>query len=126
MKQMLFIPILLATVAVVASADENLPPPGVAEPRTIENPEYLRWAKFKPGSWVEFRLIDETGATKAESVVQHTLSSIDKEKATIATLTKVEIDGKASTIEGPRRDIPARIPAPKPAEEVALEEAAFD
>lgn len=73
----------------------------------IDNPEYQRWAGFKPGSSVTVKTVNETH--KVEMTTTTTLKSKDAKEIVLEMKTSMVIAGK--TIEQPAqtRKVPAKI-----------------
>jgi len=63
------------------------PVPAADLPRTdrVENPQYLRWAKFKPGTVVTFREVSQDGENRTETTTTYTLKEVTDTYAAVET-----------------------------------------
>jgi hypothetical protein len=75
----------------------------------IDNPEYKRWAGFKAGAYVKFKMVSEASGTKSESEQTIKLVEITPAKA-VVEMTMVAMGNK---LPPQKRDIPAKI-TPEP------------
>ena len=68
------------------------PTTGPAEP-LVENPHYLAWAKFKPGTTVDLDMILHMAGQQMTTNVTMTLNEITPEKAVVASVAKMNVPG---------------------------------
>ncbi|MDQ3441890.1 MAG: hypothetical protein M3478_16225, partial [Planctomycetota bacterium] len=81
-------------LALTRAQDAVVPPPstGPVEP-LVDNPHYLAWSKFKPGTQVDLDMILGVGGQKMTSNVTMTLSEVSAEKAVVESVAKMNLPG---------------------------------
>lgn len=82
---------------------------GVALAEMVDNPMYLHWARFKPGSYVTMKVTTKTAAMTNESEQTYTLKSITPEKAILETRMTAISGGNRTTMPPSTMEIPARV-----------------
>ena len=83
---------LSLTYAQTTPATGASPTTGPAEP-LVENPHYLAWAKFKPGTTVDLDMILHMAGQQMTTNVTMTLNEITPEKAVVASVAKMNVPG---------------------------------
>src|SRR5688500_4100497 len=83
---------LSVTRAQTAPATGASPATGPAEP-LVENPHYLAWEKFKPGTTVDLDMILHMAGQQMTTNVTKTLNEVKPEKAVSASVAKMSVPG---------------------------------
>ena len=83
---------LSLTYAQTTPATGASPTTGPAEP-LVENPHYLAWAKFKPGTTVDLDMILHMAGQQMMTNVTMTLNEVTPEKVVIASVAKMNVPG---------------------------------
>jgi hypothetical protein len=99
----LFVGLLAATL---------LPAVAVAQEK-VENPSYKSWAKFKKGTTVIMKSINEYASGKAESTVTMTLVEITPDKVIIEVKSITKVNGLDVTSPDTKIEQPKLIPLPE-------------
>ena len=86
----------------------------------VDNPEYQRWAAFKPGASATVRIVTDFQGGKTEMIQTTKLTSKTAAEATVETATEMQAGGKTMTLPPQTRVIPAKMDKPpEPADPVA-------
>lgn len=72
----------------------------------IDNPEYQAWAKYKPASYVAYKVTTDAGTGPAVVEQFHELVSLSAEKAVVRTKTRSHVNTGEATIEVGGHKIP--------------------
>jgi hypothetical protein len=75
----------------------------------VDNPMYLHWARFKPGTFVTLKMTMKMPAMTTESEMTYTLKEITPQKAVLEVNTTTMVGGKATAMPASKQEIPARI-----------------
>jgi hypothetical protein len=82
------------------------------KPQEVDNPEYLRWAKFAPGTSTTAKNVQTLGKTTTEVTVKTTLVSKDDGKLVLKTEMTHNVNGKVSQTPPLTRDVPKQVALP--------------
>ena len=98
---------------------------GAVADAQVDNPEYKRWASFKPGAFVKFKMVTEAGGniTAMEQTVK--LLELTGAKAVV----EVSMVSSGAKMPAQKRDIPAKVtvePAKAPKDVKAVKPAEGD
>jgi len=93
--------ICFACVA-IARADDDL----------IDNPAYQSWAKYKPGTWVEYQTDSEAMGSKNTIITTQTLKDLSPDKATIVIQSSMTVSGNKMDMPAQTQEITAKIKRP--------------
>jgi len=80
--------------AAIASADE-----------TIDNPEFANWSKFKPGTSVTIKTVNEFSGMSTESTMKTTLLEVGADKIVVETAISMTVSGMKIDNPPMKRDI---------------------
>lgn len=86
-----------------------------ADDTLVDNPGYLSWVKYKPGTLVKLSISNNAGGNDSHVETQQTLKAIDPDKVTIEEKITITIAGNKSEMPLVSRDIPAKIKKVDPA-----------
>ena len=89
---------LLAVFALAAFAG--------AQDKTIDNPEYTGWAKFKPGTAATLKVVNEFGGMKSATNTTTKLVSVADGKLVVEATIEVEVMGQKIKQPAVKRDVP--------------------
>jgi hypothetical protein len=96
----------LAVVSTVAADDTK-------KPVQVDNPEYLRWARFAPGTSTTAKNVQIFGKTTTQVMVTTTLVSKDDNKLVLKTEMTHTVNGKVSQTPPTTRDVPKQTTLPE-------------
>ncbi len=94
------IPVILAVLWLTAS---------IASAELVDNPYYLHWARFKPGSYVTTKATTKVASMTNESEQTYTLKSITPQKAILETRMTVIAGGNRTAMPPSTMEIPAKV-----------------
>jgi hypothetical protein len=84
-----------------------------AADQTLPNPEFASWSKFKPGTSVTLKSVNEFDKTKLESVMTMTLVEVGADKLVIETTNVARINGMEIKSPPEKRDVAKTFTIPK-------------
>ena len=89
------------------------------EKKTIDNPEFANWSKFKAGASTTLKMTNEFNGTKSVTTMINKLAEVKADTLTIETESEVELMGKPFKAPVQKREVkktvevPADAPVPK-------------
>ena len=73
--------------------------PATAPEPLVDNPHYLAWAKFKPGTAVDLDMNMSVGGQQVTTSITMTLQEISPERAVVQSVAKMNVPGLPSAQE---------------------------
>lgn len=79
---------------------------------TIDNPAYLDWAHYNPGTSVTYSTDSNTMGNTSAIATTTTLTDLTADKATVSVATSMLVNGKNVDLPPQSQDIPAKVKKP--------------
>lgn len=89
------------------------------EKKTIDNPEFANWSKFKEGATTTLKMVSEFNGMKNTTTIVTKLVEAKADQLTMETTAEVEVMGKPFKAPAQKREVkktlevPANTPVPK-------------
>jgi hypothetical protein len=75
----------------------------------VDNPMYLHWAKFKPGTFVTLKMTMKMPSMTTDNEMTYTLKQVTPQKALLEVKTTTMVQGKPTVMPPSTQEIPAKI-----------------
>ncbi len=77
----------------------------LADKKSIENPEFTQWSKYKPDTMTKLKMTSEIAGMKNESVIVTTLKEVGADKLVLEVETTSKINGMEFKAPPTKRDV---------------------